>query len=132
MIPDNLPYQEIGIDKAAGERVSREIGRLAKEYPGKSINVQQVSELSGLPGNTVKQVFYLLLGLRLLKATFFPRHRACGRPIGEEETSVEKIKENANQGEYGSYCVFCGGPVESEEDIVIQIVFWEPGVDVGR
>ncbi len=129
---DKIQYQEAGIDTAAGERVAREIAHLAKDRPDKSIDIQQVSELSGLPGETVKQVFYLLLALRLLKATFFPRHRACGRPIGDQEMSVERIQEKARNGEYGDHCMLCGEPIEGEKDIVIQIVFWKPGVDVGR
>jgi hypothetical protein len=132
MIPDNLPYREAGIDETAGRTVSGQIVRLAREYPGKPINVQKISELSGVSGELVKEIFYLLLGLRFLKATFFPRHRKCGKPIGQEETSVETIREKANAGEYGHNCIFCGEPAESEEDIIIQIVFWEPGVDAGR
>jgi hypothetical protein len=121
VMPDNLPYREAGIDEMAGEKVSKEIARVAEERPGKTIDVQKICELSGVSGEIVKQVFYLLLGFRLLKATFFPRHRNCERVIGQEEPSVKTIKQKANAGQYGPNCSFCGGPAESEQDIIIEI-----------
>jgi hypothetical protein len=121
VVPDNLPFREAGIDEMAGKKVSKEIARVAEECPGKTIDVQRICELSGVPGEVVKQVFYLLLAFRLLKATFIPRHHNCGRVIGQEEPSVETIKQKANAGQYGPNCIFCGEPAESEQDIVIEI-----------
>lgn len=131
-MPDRIPYEEAGIERVMGETVSQVIDRLLKEYPGKSIDVQQVSELSGLPTIIVKKVFYLLLGLRLLKATFLPRHKACDRVIGQSETSVQIINQKARTGQYGSNCMICTQTIEGEQDIEAQILFWKPGVDIER
>lgn len=132
MIPSRIPYEEAGIDEASGIKVSLAIDRILNEWPDRPIDVQKVSESSGVPGGIVKRVFYLFLALRLLKATFLPRHRACDRVIGDWESSVEMINDKARTGQYGSHCMLCAEPIEGEGDIEIQIVFWKPGVDIGR
>jgi hypothetical protein len=127
-----IPYEEAGIERVAGEAVSHAIDHLLKEYPEKSVDVQQVSELSGFPPVTVKKVFYLLLGLRLLKATFLPRHKGCDRVIGPPEISVQMINYKAQAGQYGSNCMLCAQTIEGEQDIEIQMLFWKPGIEIGR
>ena len=131
-ISDKIPFEEAGIDRTKGEIVSKVIDRLLAECPNRPIDIQNVSESSGVPSDAVKRVLYLLLGLRLLKATFLPRHRACDRVIGEQELSVQRIIEKAQTGQYGPYCMLCTQPIDGEVDIEVQILFWKPGANVER
>jgi hypothetical protein len=126
MIPDQIPFQEFGIESDTGEKILKEAVRLMIERPNKAIQIQEVSERTGFPGSLVKEVFYLLLAFRVFKATFVPRHRNCDRPIGAQETSVERIRLKADAGEY-RICMVCGETIEGSKDIEIQIVFWKQG-----
>ena len=129
MMPDQIPFQEAVIEPTTGEKILGEVVRLMSERPDKSIDIQEVSELSGLPGSLVKEVFYLLLAFREFKATFIPRHRNCDSPIGSQETSVEKIRRKAEAGEYGT-CMICGKNIEGFRDIEIQLAFWKSGAAI--
>jgi hypothetical protein len=127
MRPQDIQWQGTGIEPEAGERIAAAIFRLMNEHPHAAIDVQQVTDIVGISGFTVKPVFSVLLSLRLLKATFMPRHRHCGRVIGQQEPTIHAIEKKAEQGEYGDVCMLCGEPIEGPEDIEMQIVFWRPG-----
>ncbi|GEM_PF-2495809 len=130
-MPDQIPFKEAGIEENIGIRISGEIDKFTTKRPNASIDIQKVSEAVGSPAMTVKRVFYLLLGMQLLKATFLPRHKACDGIIGQQETSVEMISHKALNGGYGSFCPLCFEPFETSKDIEIQIVFWKPGAKIG-
>lgn len=129
MVPDHIPFEDAGVEPGVGKKILAAVDRLMNERPNKSIGIQDVSEITGFTGDLVKDVFYLLLAFRVFKATFIPRHRNCDRPIGSQETSVDKIWQKAETGEYGT-CMICGQTIESSEDIEIQIVFWKPGAAI--
>ncbi len=128
MIPSGISFQDVEIEPDIGECVVQAINHLISERPNASIDIQKVAEAVGFPGTTVKPVFYMLLGLRLLKATFIPRHRTCGRMIAEQEQSAEVILEKARNEEY--WCIHCAEPIEGPQDIETQIIFWKPGANV--
>jgi hypothetical protein len=130
MMSKDVPWQGTGIDESTGKRVVAAIEHLIAANPNVAIDIQKVSEAVGLPGNIVKSVFYILLSQRELKATFIPRHRFCGRVIGEQENSVEMIHDKAENGDFGYWCTLCGEPIEGPQDIETQIIFWRPGTDV--
>ncbi|MBN2267223.1 MAG: hypothetical protein JW725_02675 [Candidatus Babeliaceae bacterium] len=128
MIPTGIPFHEISIDPDVGERVVGVINHFISKSPDKSIDIQKVSEVVGFPGTIVKPVFYALLGLRLLKATFLPRHRVCGKIIGSQMRSVEQILDKAKNEGY--FCIHCADLVVDQQSIEIQIIFWKPGTNV--
>lgn len=130
MTPDQIPFQQAGIEKMTGIRIFGEIERITSKHPNSAINIQEVCEAAGSPATTVKRVFYLLLGMRLLKATFLPLHRLCERAIGRQETSVAKIFKKAQDGQYSPFCPVCYEPIDSLEDIEVQIIFRKPGAKV--
>ncbi|MFX1485030.1 MAG: hypothetical protein ACFFCP_17770 [Promethearchaeota archaeon] len=105
-----------------------EVDAYTSEHPNAPVDIQTISEMTGVFGAVVKQVFFVLLSLRLLKATFIPRHRICGHVVGAEETSVKTIQDKAANGEY--WCTHCGEPIESSENVEAQIVFWKPGAHI--
>ena len=128
MVPQRVPFQDIGIEQNVGERVVRSIDSFLSKCPNRPIDIRTVSDAVGVSGTTVKRVFYALLTLRLLKATFIPRHRTCGYQVGGQERSVEVIWKKAKSEEY--WCVHCAEPIENPSDLEIQIVFWRPGANV--
>jgi hypothetical protein len=130
MKPSGIHFQTIGIDQKIGELVLEGVDRFISHHPNEAIDIREISEAVGYSGETVKRVLYLLLSLRFLKASFLPRHRICGRVIGEQEISAEVIQEKATEEEFGDFCILCGEPIEGPQDIETQIVFWRPGVDV--
>jgi len=69
MILDQIPFKQAGIEEKIGIKISGEIDKISGERPNASIDIQEISEAIGSPATTVKRVFYLLLGMRLLKAT---------------------------------------------------------------
>ena len=73
-------------------------------------------------------ILYLLLAHRKLKATFLPRHKNCLNAIGPQEKSAETILEKARSGKF-NLCFNCNEPIEDEEDINIEMIFWKPGTD---
>ena len=130
MIPSGIHFQDIGIEQKIGELVIEGVHRFMSDHPDEAIDIRNISEAVGYPGETVKRVLYVLLGLRFLKASFLPRHRICGRVIGGQEMSVETIQEKATEEKFGEFCILCGEPIEGPQDIETQIIFWRPGVDV--
>jgi hypothetical protein len=127
---DQLPFRDAGIDEDIGRKITHAIFRTLVETPDKPVEILNISTVSGYPPLFVKPVFYLLLAFRLLKATFLPRHRPCGRVIGHQEVSAEIVREKFFAGTFGTHCTICHEPLENIEDIDIQIVFWKPGADV--
>lgn len=123
-----IPFKDIGIPPDVGECTADAIQHLLSERPNAPIDVQSISDKTGYLGPVVRKVLYALLALRMLKATFLPRHRACGHIIGGQEHSVELIRQKAREGHY--VCFHCFERAEGPEDIEIQIVFWKPGADV--
>ena len=123
-----IPFEEMGIPSEIGEHTFDVIQGLLREQPNSSIDIQTVSEETGFFGPVVKKVFYALLAFRKLKATFQPRHKACGNIVGLQERSAETVRQKAIQGEY--ICDHCFQRIDSPDDIEIQIVFWRPGADV--
>jgi hypothetical protein len=126
MVPYHIPFQDAGINREAGNKILQFVSRLMTDRPNKSVDIQEVSELTGFSSSLVKEVFYLLLAFRVFKSTYIPRHRNCDRAIGPHETSIDEIRRKANTGEYGT-CMICGNTVDSVDDIHIQILFWKPG-----
>ncbi len=124
-----IPYRKIGIKEDDGERIVKTIQKISSERPHNSIEIQTITDAVGLPAIEVKKIFYMLLGLKLLKATFIPRHKACDHVIGTQEHSVGIIMEKVNQGTI-DWCNYCQEPINGPEDIDIQIIFWKPGINV--
>lgn len=123
-------FQEIEVSQEIGVRVTSVIDELLTKGADIPIDIQYVSEKSGIPGSTVKQIFFAYLTLQMLKVTFLPVHRECGEPLGEQETSVAAIVKKAKKGLFGDLCFRCHHSIERQEDIEIQLVFWKPGANV--
>lgn len=121
---EEIPFEKIGINKNIGKSTVAGVRKFIYEYPNKPIDVQSIAEKVGFPGEQVKKVFYALLNLHYLKATFFPRHKQCGNAIGKQEFSVSIIREKIEHGDYSEGCVQCMEPINSLADIEIQIIFW--------
>lgn len=117
-------FRSAGIEKEQSDRVLDSICIFTSRKPKKSIELKYISELSGVPLRIVKEVFYLLLNAKKLSATYVPRHKKCGKPIGKEEKSPNIIYKNIDNGIYDVGCVFCQMEIEEYSDIDIQIIFW--------
>ncbi len=128
MIPQTIPFENIGIEQEDGERVVRAINDFIAEHPNESIDIQTISQASRVLGVIVKRVFYALLSLRWLKATFIPRHRVCGSVVDKQAQSVHAILQKADNGDL--HCVHCIEQVEGSQDIEINLIFWGLGTDV--
>ena len=126
----NSFFKEIGVQEEIGVRVTSVIDDLLEKGGNRPIDIQLVSEKSGIPGSTVKQIFFAYLTLQMLKGTFLPIHRKCGEPVGTQETSVAAILEKAKKGRFGDLCFKCHDPIEGQKDVEIQIIFWKPGTNV--
>lgn len=120
-----IPFHEINIDPELGNTVVRAIGTYIQEHPGMSISLQKVIEQTGLIGEEVRDVFFTLLTLRYLKATFSPRHTACGSVIGPQEKSVADIQNKLEAREYPEICARCQEDILDFDDLEIEIIFWK-------
>lgn len=123
-----IPFEEIGIPSEIGEHTLDVVQSLLKKQPNSSLEIQRVSAETGFLGPVVKRVFYALLAFGRLKATFQPRHKACGNIVGLQERSAETVRQKAIRGEY--LCMHCVKRINGPDEIEIQIVFWKPGADV--
>ena len=125
----HIPFSTIGIKPIDGLRITEAVERIANEQPDTSVSVQAVSQTSGFHPNEVKNVLYLLLSYRKLKATFLPVHKKCGNALSKPELSVEKIKDQIRRGDI-RWCVHCNEPLQDNNEVDIQIIFWRLGANV--
>lgn len=93
-----IPFPEIGIDQTVGTQTIEAIKTFVNERPGRSIELRTIAEVTGLPGDIVKEVFWALLSLRYLKPTFMPRHKKCDAAVGLQENSVTAIENKLEEG----------------------------------
>lgn len=121
----DIPFHEINIDPEHGNTVARAICTYIQEHPETSISLQKVIEQTGLMGEEVRDVFFTLLTLRYLKATFSPRHTNCNSVIGPQEKSVVDIQNKLEAGEYPEICARCQEDILDFDDLEIEIIFWK-------
>lgn len=121
----NIPFHEIGINSTHGNVVVDAMIVYMDAHPGESVSLQKVIEQTGFPGEEVRDVFFALLTLRYLRATFSPRHKNCNSAIGPEEKSVAEIHRKLEEGSYPEICARCHEDILDGDDLDIEIIFWK-------
>lgn len=123
-----LPFHLLGIEPQIGYRVIDIVDKLTFLNPNTPLSIQKISQQSGYNAEDIKNIFYLLLSIKKIKATFLPRHKKCDQPVGEPEKSSEIIFEKIRNEEF--WCNHCHATILNASEIEIQLIFWKLGANV--
>jgi hypothetical protein len=121
-------FKELDLDPILGAKIATTLQNVMEIHPKRSIKVQEVSENFGFPPVIVKKVIYILFAQRKIKATYIARHKACDVVLSKQEQSPQNIIDKIFDGTI-NWCTKCNEPIESIDDIIIEMVFWNPSVD---
>lgn len=99
------------------------------------ISIQQISEQSKIPPNTVKTILFFLLSTSpfrdsgpRIKTKFLPVHKVCNLPAGARKKSVFDIYarfRDRSSDVYCPKCSSCDGLISNfEEEIEIRMIFF--------
>jgi hypothetical protein len=123
IVPPDIPHDQIGVDRAECSSIASAIMEILVEQPEKSLDIQKVSNVTGIIGESVKKVFYYLLLDGYLKSTYIAYHRKCNKPISQMKKSTVEFKE------INKLCVNCNQDI-AEEEIENRILFWGKDANV--
>lgn len=125
----NFPFKEFDLDPLLGAKIIAAIEYEMQNNPTQSIKIQQISESFGFPPTYVKRALYLLFSQRKIKATYILRHKKCDTILSKQEDSPSSITQKIDNGDI-DWCFKCNEPIESKDEIEIEMIFWNPQANV--